>query len=223
MDKPEEEITQAVQEEALPTPPQAPPGESKTEPTESLADRIPALFAAFQAACQEKAEWEAAAKKVLAQKDERIEECRLAYENAMAELSLQATQLARASLSVSYAMPHIPPKRKRTSSRRSRYITKSDRGDVPAKYRNPETGETWCGYGGSPKWMRGETDWSKFLINPAPEGEDVCSLAVKAARRRKELPVVYRNPSTGQTWSGRGAPPLWLRGVSNRERFRVAP
>ena len=34
---------------------------------------------------------------------------------------------------------------------------------VPAKYRNPETGETWTGRGRSPKWLDGK-DKNQYLI-----------------------------------------------------------
>ena len=34
------------------------------------------------------------------------------------------------------------------------------------------------------------------------------------------LPPKYRNPKTGETWSGRGRPPGWLAG-RNKERFLI--
>lgn len=38
---------------------------------------------------------------------------------------------------------------------------------------------------------------------------------------RKTAPVAkYRNPKTGETWSGRGRSPAWLAG-KNRERFLI--
>ncbi|TDN62867.1 H-NS histone family protein [Paraburkholderia sp. BL10I2N1] len=38
--------------------------------------------------------------------------------------------------------------------------------------------------------------------------------------RKSGLPAKYRNPKTGETWSGRGRAPGWLAG-KNRERFLV--
>ncbi|EKS9796310.1 MULTISPECIES: H-NS histone family protein [Burkholderia] len=32
----------------------------------------------------------------------------------------------------------------------------------------------------------------------------------------------YQNPKTGETWSGRGRAPLWIRDVKNRDRFLIA-
>lgn len=37
---------------------------------------------------------------------------------------------------------------------------------------------------------------------------------------KQPLPARYRNPKTGETWSGRGRPPGWLAG-RNKERFLI--
>ncbi|WP_370682228.1 H-NS family nucleoid-associated regulatory protein [Comamonas sp. GB3 AK4-5] len=39
-------------------------------------------------------------------------------------------------------------------------------GSVPAKYRNPETGDTWTGRGKEPVWIRGLAR-EAYLITPA--------------------------------------------------------
>ncbi|WP_186091570.1 H-NS family nucleoid-associated regulatory protein [Burkholderia gladioli] len=31
----------------------------------------------------------------------------------------------------------------------------------------------------------------------------------------------YQDPKTGQTWSGRGRPPDWIKDVKNRDRFLI--
>ncbi|HEY1998148.1 H-NS histone family protein [Paraburkholderia sp.] len=41
------------------------------------------------------------------------------------------------------------------------------------------------------------------------------------APRKTPVPPKYRNPKTGETWSGRGRAPAWLAG-KNRERFLIA-
>ncbi|SAL72466.1 histone family protein nucleoid-structuring protein H-NS [Caballeronia terrestris] len=41
-----------------------------------------------------------------------------------------------------------------------------------------------------------------------------------AAIKRPPLPPKYRNPKTGETWSGRGRAPAWLTG-KNKERFLI--
>ena len=38
--------------------------------------------------------------------------------------------------------------------------------------------------------------------------------------RKPALPAKYRNPKTGETWSGRGRAPGWLAG-KNREKFLI--
>lgn len=41
-----------------------------------------------------------------------------------------------------------------------------------------------------------------------------------AAAKKAPLPPKYRNPKTGETWSGRGRTPAWLAG-KNKERFLI--
>lgn len=31
----------------------------------------------------------------------------------------------------------------------------------------------------------------------------------------------YRNPKTGETWSGRGRAPVWIKDAKNRDRFLI--
>jgi DNA-binding protein H-NS len=42
----------------------------------------------------------------------------------------------------------------------------------------------------------------------------------RPAARKPALPPKYRNPKTGETWSGRGRAPGWLAG-KNRDRFLI--
>jgi DNA-binding protein H-NS len=45
----------------------------------------------------------------------------------------------------------------------------------------------------------------------------------KAATKAKgTLPAMYRDPKTGQTWSGRGRAPGWIKDARNRSRFLIA-
>lgn len=34
-------------------------------------------------------------------------------------------------------------------------------------------------------------------------------------------PAKYRDPKTGQTWTGRGRPPAWIAGAKNRDAFLI--
>ncbi len=33
----------------------------------------------------------------------------------------------------------------------------------------------------------------------------------------------YRDPATGATWTGRGKPPLWIKGAADRSPFLITP
>ncbi|MGU7783644.1 H-NS histone family protein [Burkholderia sp. PU8-34] len=56
----------------------------------------------------------------------------------------------------------------------------------------------------------------EFDITPEELGFRSQGVAVKAKR---PLPPKYRNPKTGETWSGRGRAPVWL--GKNRARFLI--
>ncbi|AFT89870.1 H-NS histone family protein [Paraburkholderia phenoliruptrix] len=42
-----------------------------------------------------------------------------------------------------------------------------------------------------------------------------------AAKGKGTVPVRYRNPETGDTWSGRGRRPKWITASADVDRFRV--
>lgn len=47
----------------------------------------------------------------------------------------------------------------------------------------------------------------------------------RAAKVTKSVKQVaepkYQNPKTGETWSGRGRAPIWIRDAKNRDRFLI--
>jgi DNA-binding protein H-NS len=49
--------------------------------------------------------------------------------------------------------------------------------------------------------------------------EDLGFSGKRPAMGKTALPPKYRNPKTGQTWSGRGRMPAWI--GKNRERFLI--
>ena len=49
---------------------------------------------------------------------------------------------------------------------------------------------------------------------------DVFPLTRRASAGKKVEPK-YRNPETGETWTGRGKPPTWIRDV-DREKFLIS-
>lgn len=42
----------------------------------------------------------------------------------------------------------------------------------------------------------------------------------KPQKTREPVPAKYKNPETGETWSGRGRAPLWLNG-KDKEQFLI--
>ncbi|KWF33416.1 H-NS histone family protein [Burkholderia pseudomultivorans] len=52
-----------------------------------------------------------------------------------------------------------------------------------------------------------------------PEELGFRPLGAAAAKPKRPLPPKYRNPKTGETWSGRGRAPAWL--GKNRTRFLI--
>lgn len=50
--------------------------------------------------------------------------------------------------------------------------------------------------------------------------EDLAGATRRVARRRGASGTVkYRNPQTGQTWSGKGRRPAWIRDAANPDEF----
>jgi DNA-binding protein H-NS len=107
-------------------------------------------------------------------------------------------------------------------------------GKLPPKYRDPKTGATWSGHGRLPGWIAGVKDRAKFLIHslgtepeaaPARKTKAAAKPAKSAAKSatKGKLPPKYRNPETGETWSGHARPPAWIKNVKDRSQFLIAP
>ena len=65
-------------------------------------------------------------------------------------------------------------------------------------------------------------------IEVAPDAAPVkATKATKATKAKKSAPVKgtrppkYRNPDTGQTWSGMGHTPQWMASAKNRDTFLI--
>jgi DNA-binding protein H-NS len=61
---------------------------------------------------------------------------------------------------------------------------------------------------------------AEYDITPEELGFSSKPAKRAGARRKDPLPPKYRNPKTGETWSGRGRAPGWLTG-KNRDRFLI--
>lgn len=92
-----------------------------------------------------------------------------------------------------------------------------------AKYADPKTGATWTGRGRAPAWIANAKDRSKFLVEGASSSAAVPVKAAKAGNYpRGPQPVLYADPKTGATWSGRGRAPAWIANARDRSKFLIA-
>lgn len=101
----------------------------------------------------------------------------------------------------------------------------SGKSGLPAKYRNPKTGETWSGHARPPAWIKDVKDRSKFLIDKASATDDVRGSAGRkktAKANGKKVPAKYRDPKSGVTWTGRGRAPAWIAAAADRSAFLIA-
>lgn len=81
-----------------------------------------------------------------------------------------------------------------TKKRRGRPAGKSTKSDVkakaaakpklPAKYRNPKTGETWSGWARPPLWIKDVKDRTKFLIDGHDDSHAVAASSTKPASKK---------------------------------------
>jgi DNA-binding protein H-NS len=54
-----------------------------------------------------------------------------------------------------------------------------------------------------------------------PPGKSSKSGVKAKAAAKPKLPAKYRNPKTGETWSGWARPPLWIKDVKDRTKFLI--
>ena len=66
---------------------------------------------------------------------------------------------------------------------------------LPAKYRNPKTGETWSGWARPPLWIKDVKDRTKFLIDGHSESHAVATSATKPASKKAAKKVTAKTPS----------------------------
>ena len=63
---------------------------------------------------------------------------------------------------------------------------------LPAKYRNPKTGETWSGWARPPLWIKDVKDRTKFLIDGQSESHAVATSATKPASKKAAKKVTAK-------------------------------
>jgi DNA-binding protein H-NS len=63
---------------------------------------------------------------------------------------------------------------------------------LPAKYRNPKTGETWSGWARPPLWIKDVKDRTKFLIDGLSDGHAFATSATKPAGKKAAKKVAAK-------------------------------
>lgn len=111
--------------------------------------------------------------------------------------------------------------RKPAAGRQSAAATKSATPGV-AKYVDPKTGATWTGHGRAPAWIANAKNRDKFLASANSRPAAVAEKKPKAGNyvRGPQAPK-YRDPISGETWSGRGRAPAWLATAKDRTQFLI--
>ncbi len=96
-----------------------------------------------------------------------------------------------------------------------------------SKYIDPKSGATWSGHGRAPGWIASAKNRDKFLIdgnttsNLTTQNKASTNGAKPGNYKRGPQPALYRDPTSGATWSGRGKAPGWLAGAKDRRKFLI--
>jgi DNA-binding protein H-NS len=111
--------------------------------------------------------------------------------------------------------------RKPFADRKSAAATKSSTVGA-AKYVDPKTGASWTGHGRAPAWIANAKNRDKFLAGSETTPATVTEKNPKAGNyvRGPQAPK-YRDPMSGETWSGRGRAPAWLATVKDRSEYLI--
>jgi len=101
------------------------------------------------------------------------------------------------------------------NGRRARRASAAKRSKAAAKYRHPQTGETWSGRGRQARWLAKAIAAGKkledFLVGAVskPAGK-ARAKARRSPLKGGKVAAKYKHPKTGEAWSGRGSKPRWL-------------
>lgn len=108
---------------------------------------------------------------------------------------------------------HFPGASASSSSSRSARPGTSSRATASsdgAKY-SDGPGRVWGGRGPRPAWLREAMAQGRSLESFAATGKASRGGTGGTAAAKVSLPPLYAHPKTGQTWSGRGPKPAWLK------------
>jgi DNA-binding protein H-NS len=110
--------------------------------------------------------------------------------------------------------------RKPAAGRKSAAATQSAKSGI-AKYVDPKTGTTWTGHGRAPAWIANAKNRDKFLASGSSTPAAVAKKPKSGNYVRGPQAPKYRDPMSGDTWSGRGRAPAWLATVKDRTQFLI--
>lgn len=102
--------------------------------------------------------------------DRFINAARVAVQATLAEFGislddLTAVKVTRKLAKATQSEPAKPAKPSKVAGKKKRKAP--FKGPQPARYRDPETGKTWSGFGHAPAWITEAKDRAKFLIDGA--------------------------------------------------------
>jgi DNA-binding protein H-NS len=89
-----------------------------------------------------------------------------------------------------------PPGSKNGAAKPTKAVASKSKKGLPAKYRNPETGDEWSGWARPPAWIANVKDRTKFLINPNDDGAITLGPRKASAKKAATRAVVLKKPSS---------------------------
>ncbi|CAN7536670.1 H-NS histone family protein [Caballeronia sp. LjRoot34] len=78
------------------------------------------------------------------------------------------------------------------TSKRGAKVKAAAKPKLPAKYRNPKTGETWSGWARPPLWIKDVRDRTKFLIDGHSDSHALVASATKPASKKASKKVTVK-------------------------------
>lgn len=105
---------------------------------------------------------------------------------------------------------------------RRKAVTKmASKGKLPAKYRNPKTGETWSGWARPPAWIANVKDRSKFLIDA--EGTDNTIKPKAAAKKATAKKAAVKKAASSTATAAKKTKPAQTRAAPAAKKKAAAP
>lgn len=91
----------------------------------------------------------------------------LAVHGVLAHYGLTADDLLATTKPLKKAVKKAVSKPAKKAAKKAKPIKGNGKGTKPPKYRDPDSGATWSGYGHAPAWIASASDRAPFLIPDA--------------------------------------------------------